>query len=78
MKCSGYVGRSQDEATEVTLVLPRRHFPKRRHLLLHDRTSRRIAHAFAEEAHVDVVVIPFQLGEAEETPRAARLVARTP
>jgi amino acid transporter len=74
----GYVGRFQDEGTEVTLILPRRHFPKRRHLLLHDRTSRRIAHAFAEEAHVDVVVVPFHLGEVEETPRPARLAARTP
>jgi amino acid transporter len=74
----GYVGRFQDEATEVTLILPRRHFPKRRHLLLHDRTSRRIAHAFAEEAHVDVVVVPFHLGEDEETPRPAPLAAGTP
>jgi amino acid transporter len=57
-----YVSRFEDPATEVTLVLPRRHFPKRRHLLLHDRTSRRIARAFAEEAHVDVVIVPFQLG----------------
>ena len=57
-----YVSRFQDEATEVTLILPRRHFPKRRHLLLHDRTSRRIASAFAEEPHVDVVVVPYRLG----------------
>jgi amino acid transporter len=57
-----YVARFQDAATEVTLILPRRHFPKRRHFLLHDRTSRRIARAFAEEPHVDVVVVPFQLG----------------
>ena len=61
-----YVTRFQDPGTEVTLILPRRHFEKRRHLLLHDRTSRRIARAFAEEAHVDVVVVPFHLGEAEE------------
>jgi len=58
-----YVARFEDEQTEVTLILPRRHFPKRRHLLLHDRTSRRIAKAFAEEPHVDVVIVPFQLGE---------------
>ncbi|MDP9302456.1 MAG: APC family permease [Actinomycetota bacterium] len=61
-----YVSRFQDEATEVTLILPRRHFPKRRHLLLHDRTSRRIASAFAEEPHVDVVVVPFHLGADRE------------
>ena len=58
-----YVARFQDEQTEVTLIIPRRHFPKRRHLLLHDRTSRRIAHAFATEPHVDVVIVPFQLSE---------------
>jgi amino acid transporter len=70
-----YVARFQDPATEVTLILPRRHFPKRRHLLLHDRTSRRIAHAFADEPHVDIVIVPFQLGDVagthdpEERPR---------
>jgi len=64
-----YVARFQDASTEVTLVLPRRHFEKRRYLLLHDRTSRRIAAAFAEEPHVDVVVVPYQLGEAHEAPR---------
>jgi amino acid transporter len=68
-----YVARFQDDQTEVTLILPRRHFPKRRHLLLHDRTSRRIARAFAEEPHIDVVIVPFQLAEhhaelAEERP----------
>ena len=57
-----YVARFEDDQTEVTLILPRRHFPKRRHLLLHDRTSRRIARAFADEPHVDVVIVPFQLG----------------
>jgi len=67
-----YVARFQDDTTEVTLILPRRHFPKRRHLLLHDRTSRRIARAFAAEPHVDVVIVPFQLGEdhAEHVPPA--------
>jgi hypothetical protein len=61
-----YVSRFQDEATEVTLILPRRHFPKRRHLLLHDRTSRRIAGAFADVPHVDVVVVPYHLGADRE------------
>jgi amino acid transporter len=61
-----YVSRFEDGTTEVTLILPRRHFPKRRHLLLHDRTSRRIAGAFAEEPHVDVVVVPYHLGADHE------------
>jgi amino acid transporter len=73
-----YVARFEDPATEVTLILPRRHFPKRRHLLLHDRTSRRIARAFADEPHVDVVIVPFQLGDGSPTPADAppRVAAR--
>jgi amino acid transporter len=72
-----YVSRFEDDATEVTLILPRRHFPKRRHLLLHDRTSRRIAGAFAEEPHVDVVVVPYYLGgEPAQSPRAELVATR--
>jgi amino acid transporter len=56
-----YVARFQQPETEVTLILPRRHFPKRRHVLLHDRTSRRLARAFADEPHVVVVVVPYHL-----------------
>ena len=57
-----YVSRFEDEGTEVTLIIPRRHFSKRRHLLLHDRTSRKITRAFAEEPHVDLVVVPYDVG----------------
>ena len=56
-----YVAGYQDDVTEVTLILPRRHFQRRLHLLLHDRTSRRIARAFAREPHVDVVVVPYHI-----------------
>jgi amino acid transporter len=71
-----YVARFEDDATEVTLILPRRHFPKRRHLLLHDRTSRTIARAFAEEPHVDVVIVPYHLSSrGDET---AETHAETP
>src|SRR5205814_9420095 len=66
-----YVARLQDDDTEVTLILPKRHFPKRRQLLLHDRTSRRIAHAFEAEPHVDVVMVPFNL-EADRARASAR------
>ncbi len=70
-----YVAQLEGPQTEITLVLPRRHFGKRRHALLHDRTSRRIARAFAQEPHVDVVVVPFQVGrdvvEALPVPAAA-------
>ena len=59
----GYVEQFQRDDTEITLILPRRHFHKRLHLLLHDRTSRKISRAFAQQPHVDVVVVPFHLGE---------------
>ena len=62
-----YVSRFEDEETEVTLIIPRRHFSKRRHLLLHDRTSARIARAFAEEPHVDLVVVPYDVGGHHRT-----------
>jgi amino acid transporter len=65
-----YIARFEDSHTEVTLILPRRHFPKRRQLLLHDRTSRRIARAFAQSPHVDVVVVPFHLGEGRDRKEA--------
>jgi hypothetical protein len=58
-----YIGQFQRPDTEITLIMPRRHFHRRRHLLLHDRTSRRIARAFAHQAHVDVVIVPFHIGE---------------
>jgi amino acid transporter len=69
-----YVARFQQPDTEVTVILPRRHLPKRRHVLLHDRTSRRIARAFADEPHVVVVVVPYHL----ETENRRELVERLP
>jgi amino acid transporter len=63
----GYVARFQDPGTEITLIVPRRHFVKRRHLLLHDRTSRRIAAAFRHQPHVNVVMVPYALREHEST-----------
>jgi hypothetical protein len=56
-----YVSQLQGLDTEVTLILPRRHFRRKLHLLLHDRTSRKITRAFAHEPHVDVVVVPYEL-----------------
>jgi hypothetical protein len=44
--------------------------------LLHDRSSRRIATAFADEPHVDVVIVPYHLGEEhQQAPQGAELVA---
>jgi hypothetical protein len=61
-----YVARFQDLGTEVSLIVPRRHFAKRRHLLLHDRTSRRIARAFRHQPHVNVVMVPYALHEPRD------------
>jgi amino acid transporter len=72
-----YVEQFQRPDTEITLILPRRRFSKRRHVLLHDRTSRRIARAFAQQSHVDVVVVPFHLGEARPHPAAIPTPAGT-
>jgi hypothetical protein len=33
-------------------------------VLLHDRTSRRIARAFMHQPHIDVVIVPYHLGDA--------------
>jgi amino acid transporter len=67
-----YVAQFQRPDTEITLILPRRHFHRRRHLLLHDRTSRHIAKAFAHQAHVDVVIVPFHIGEPKRAPQQLR------
>jgi amino acid transporter len=71
-----YVAQLEGPETEITLILPRRHFGKRLHLLLHDRTSRRIARAFAQEAHVDVVVVPFRVGRPASKPAPALAATR--
>jgi hypothetical protein len=67
-----YVKRHQLPDTEITLILPRRHF-RRRSALLHDRTSRKIVRAFAGQPHVDIVIVPFDLAERGEGARAERL-----
>ena len=73
----GFVARFQDSGTEITLILPRRHFAKRRHLLLHDRTSRRIAKAFRRQPHVDVLVVPYHIQEEDLGTKPAPMHAPT-
>ncbi len=48
--------------TEVTVVVPRRHYRGLAQRLLHDRTSREIARALRNEAHVEVVMVPYHFG----------------
>jgi amino acid transporter len=70
-----YVGQLEGPDTEITLVLPRRHFGKRLRALLHDRTSRRIARAFALKPHVDVVVVPYNVGRYVPAPTSGERAA---
>jgi hypothetical protein len=57
-----YIDRIKASDSEVTVILPRRDYPRALQRLLHDRTSRTISRACVAEAHVDVVVVPFRLG----------------
>jgi amino acid transporter len=59
------VARASSSQAEVTVVLPRRVYPHRAQRLLHDRTSRAIARALANRAHVDVVTVPYRIGRPE-------------
>jgi amino acid transporter len=58
-----YVVDLMDRTTEVTVVLPRRDFPRLTERLLHDRTSRGIARALGRYEHVDIAVVPYHFGE---------------
>ena len=66
-----------DRRTEVTVVLPRRDFPRLAQRLLHDRTSRSIARALGRYEHVDIAVVPYHLGngthDVERTERPTGL-----
>jgi hypothetical protein len=55
----GRVVELMDDASEVTVVMPRRDFPRLRQRLLHDRSSRRIARALGRYDHVELTVVPF-------------------
>ena len=51
--------RLSKDGTEVTVVMPRRDFPKLRQRMLHDRTSRRISKALGRYPHIDVAIVPY-------------------
>jgi hypothetical protein len=57
-----------NQGAEVTVVMPRRDFPKLRQRLLHDRTSRRIMRALGRYPHVDVTAVPFYFGPRPPKP----------
>jgi len=56
-----YVDGLEDEDAEVTVVVPRREYPRVLQRFLHDRTSRSIARSLQDEPHVDVVVVPYRV-----------------
>ena len=56
------VARAAGADTEVTVILPRRDYPHWTQRLLHDHTSRAISRALADQAHVDVVAVPYRVG----------------
>ena len=60
-----YVEDIKSADAEVTVVIPRREYPRLVQRFLHDRTSRAIARELADEAHVDVVVVPYRLRRAQ-------------
>jgi amino acid transporter len=64
-----YIDRIKSPDSEVTVILPRREYPRVLQRLLHDRTSRTISRACMAEAHVDVVVVPYRLGVSGQASR---------
>jgi hypothetical protein len=78
-----YVQSMLDHDSEVTVIIPRREYPRPVERLLHDRTSRSIVQALRSFPHVDLVTVPYRLhrpakdrpGESElGAPRAAEEV----
>jgi amino acid transporter len=53
------LSRAGAQGSEVTVVMPRRDFPKLHQRLLHDRTSRKIHRALGRYPHIDVADVPF-------------------
>jgi hypothetical protein len=54
-----YVVGFASDGTEVTVVMPRRDYPRIRQRLLHDRTSHKIERSLGRYAHIDVADIPY-------------------
>jgi amino acid transporter len=61
------IGMARQEI-EVTVVMPRRDYPKLRQRLLHDRTSGRIQRTLGRYAHVDVALVPYVVRGSAVTP----------
>lgn len=53
--------------TEVTVLIPRRIYPRFWHRLVHDRTADNLARAMAAIPHCNVTFVPYLMGQREVT-----------
>ena len=65
-----YVDELEADDAEITVVVPRREYPRPLQRFLHDRTSRSIARSLQDEPHVDVVIVPYRLRKIDRHHRA--------
>jgi amino acid transporter len=56
------VAMTHDERTELTVLVPRREYPRLWHRLLHDRTGESIAGTLSNVPHVNVTFVPYHMG----------------
>jgi len=63
--------RLSKDGTEVTVVMPRRDFPKLRQRVLHDRTSAKIGKALGRYPHIDVAIVPYYFAPHSAAPDMA-------
>jgi len=66
-----YIDEIRASDAEITVVIPRREYPRLVQRFLHDRTSRAIAHELADDPHVDVVFVPYRLRRAHPDGRGS-------
>ena len=55
-----------DGQTEVTILIPRRHYRSAWHRLLHDRTADSLAKALADVPHANVTFVPYHLTRSSQ------------
>jgi hypothetical protein len=56
---------------EVTVVMPRRDFPRLAQRMLHDRTSHQITRILGQYPHVDVAAVPYYFIPRAKAPSAS-------
>jgi hypothetical protein len=64
-----------ERGAEVTVVMPRRDFPRLRQRMLHDRTSRRIIRRLGHHPHVDVAAVPYYFAPRSKRARPVSAAA---